>query len=95
MTESNSFRFRTEFFNLTNTPQFGNPNTSLGYSDPTLLNPTASSSFGEITSEQGGPHPRIIQFAAEISVLIQREHAAVSHRSSLFRLPEKAIDDDD
>ncbi|WP_263352972.1 TonB-dependent receptor [Acidicapsa acidisoli] len=63
VTENKSFRFRAEFFNLTNTPQFGNPNTSLGYSDPTLLNPTASSSFGEITGEQGGPHPRIIQFA--------------------------------
>jgi len=63
VTESKSFRFRAEFFNLTNTPQFGNPNTSLGYSDPTLLNPTASSSFGEITGEQDGPHPRIVQFA--------------------------------
>jgi hypothetical protein len=63
VTENKSFRFRTEFFNVTNTPQFGNPNTGLGYSDPTLLNPTASASFGEITGEQGGPHPRIIQFA--------------------------------
>jgi carboxypeptidase family protein/TonB-dependent receptor-like protein len=63
VTESKSFRFRTEFFNVTNTPQFGDPNTSLGYGDPTLLNPTASSSFGEITGEQEGPHPRIIQFA--------------------------------
>lgn len=60
-----SFRFRTEFFNVTNSPQFGNPNTGLGYSDPTLLNPTASASFGTITGEQGGPHPRIIQFAVK------------------------------
>jgi hypothetical protein len=65
VTEGKSFRFRAEFFNLTNTPQFANPNTSLGYGDPTLLNPTASSSFGEITGEQGGPHPRIIQLAAK------------------------------
>jgi Carboxypeptidase regulatory-like domain/TonB dependent receptor len=63
VTETKTFRFRAEFFNLTNTPQFGNPNTSLGYSDPTLPNPTASSGFGQITGEQGGPHPRIIQFA--------------------------------
>ncbi len=35
--EASSFRFRAEFFNLTNTPQFGNPNTILGYTDPTLL----------------------------------------------------------
>jgi hypothetical protein len=63
--ETKTFRFRAEFFNLTNTPQFGNPNTSLGYSDPTLPNPTASSGFGQITGEQGGPHPRIIQFAVK------------------------------
>jgi hypothetical protein len=63
--ESSSFRFRAEFFNVTNTPQFGNPNNSLGYTDPTLPNPTASSSFGRITREAGGPHPRIIQFAAK------------------------------
>ena len=34
--EMSSFRFRAEFFNLTNTPQFANPNTSLGYGDPLL-----------------------------------------------------------
>ena len=61
--EWSNFRFRAEFFNLTNTPQFGNPNTHLGYTDPTLPNPTASSSYGRITGEAGGPHPRIIQFA--------------------------------
>lgn len=65
VTESSSFQFRAEFFNLTNTPQFGNPNTSLGYGDPTLPNPTASSGFGQINGEQGGPHPRIIQFAVK------------------------------
>ncbi len=62
--ESN-FRLRAEVFNLTNTPQFGNPSTSLGYGDPSLATPVASSSFGRITSEQGGPHPRILQFAAK------------------------------
>jgi hypothetical protein len=60
--ERKDFLFRTEFFNLTNTPQFGNPNTSLGYGDP-LLTAVASPGFGQITGEQGGPHPRIIQFA--------------------------------
>jgi hypothetical protein len=60
-----SFRLRAEVFNLTNTPQFGNPNTFLGYGDPSLATPTASASFGRITGEQGGPHPRIIQFAAK------------------------------
>jgi Carboxypeptidase regulatory-like domain/TonB dependent receptor len=60
--ENKNFVFRAESFNLTNTPQFGNPNTSLGYGDP--LGPAvASPGFGQITSEQGGPHPRIVQFA--------------------------------
>jgi hypothetical protein len=61
--ESSSFRFRTEFFNLTNTPQFGNPDPYLGYTDPTLLNPTASPSFGKITTTV--TNPRIIQFAVK------------------------------
>lgn len=61
--ESNSFLFRAEFFNLTNTPQFGNPNTSLGYTDPTLPNPSANSTFGKITGTVA--NPRIIQFAAK------------------------------
>jgi outer membrane receptor protein involved in Fe transport len=61
--EAGSFRFRTEFFNLTNTPQFGNPTQYLGYTDPTLQNPTASASFGKITSTVA--NPRIIQFAAK------------------------------
>jgi hypothetical protein len=56
--------FRAESFNLTNTPQFGNPNTSLGYGNP-LLPAVASPSFGLITGEQDGPHPRIIQLAAK------------------------------
>jgi hypothetical protein len=61
--ESSNFRFRVEFFNLTNTPQFANPNTFLGYGDPTFLNPTASRSSGRITSTV--TIPRIIQFAAK------------------------------
>ena len=64
VTENKNFLFRTEFFNLTNTPQFANPNSGLGYGDP--LGPAvASPGFGQITSEQGGPHPRIVQFAAK------------------------------
>ena len=59
--ERNSFSFRAEAFNLTNTPQFNNPDTSLGYTDPTLLNPSASPSFGKITSTAS--NPRIVQFA--------------------------------
>jgi len=62
--DNKSFLFRTELFNLTNTPQFGNPNSGLGYGNP-LLPAVASPGFGQITGEQGGPHPRIIQFAAK------------------------------
>lgn len=61
VTEASSFRFRAEFFNLTNTPQFANPGNSLdftpGPNGPVNLNP----SFGMITSTAA--NPRIIQFA--------------------------------
>jgi len=63
--EGKSLVFRAESFNLTNTPQFGNPNTSLGYGNP-LMPAVASPSFGLITGEQGGPHPRIVQLAAKL-----------------------------
>jgi hypothetical protein len=63
--EANSIHFRTEFLNLTNTTQFGNPNTFLGYGDPTAANPTASSSFGRITGS--ATNPRIIQLALRYS----------------------------
>ncbi len=62
-----TLHLRAEVFNLTNTPQFGNPNTNLDYGDPSVPNPTASASFGRITGEQGGPHPRILQLAARYS----------------------------
>ena len=59
--ESSGFRFRAEFFNLTNTPQFTNPNNNLdftpGPNGPVNLNPT----FGLIPSTAA--NPRIIQFA--------------------------------
>jgi hypothetical protein len=47
-------QFRSEFFNLTNTPQFGAPNTSVG-----------SSTFGQVTSQ--GNSPRQIQFGLKLS----------------------------
>lgn len=63
--ETRSLRFRAEFFNATNTPEFANPNANLGYSDPSAPNPTASSSFGRITSS--ATNPRIIQFALKLA----------------------------
>jgi hypothetical protein len=59
--ESTSLHFRAEFFNLTNTPQFANPNNSLNFTEgpqgPVNQNP----SFGTITATAA--NPRIIQFA--------------------------------
>ena len=49
--ESGSLQFRTEFFNFTNTPNFGNP----------IGNLAAGAAFGLITSKT--TNPRIIQFA--------------------------------
>ena len=44
ITERYNFEFRSEWFNLTNTPQFSNPNTTYG-----------SSSFGLVTGAAGSP----------------------------------------
>lgn len=61
-----TFRLRAEIFNVTNTPQFGNPDTNVGFAVPTPGVPDpVSSTFGKISAEQGGPHPRIIQFAVK------------------------------
>ena len=61
--ESSSFRFRAELFNLTNTPQFANPNNNVFF----VMTPTGPAnqnpSFGLITSTAA--NPRIIQFAAK------------------------------
>ena len=52
ITEGTSVQFRGEFFNLTNTPQFGAPNSN-----------ASSATFGEITSAQG---ERNVQFALKV-----------------------------
>ena len=63
VTASSSFRFRAEFFNLTNTPQFANPNNNVNF----ILSPTGPAnqnpSFGMINATAA--NPRIIQFAAK------------------------------
>jgi hypothetical protein len=65
VTESSSFKFRTEFFNLTNTPEFANPNNSVNFTEgpngPVNLNPT----FGLISAKAA--NPRIIQFALKFA----------------------------
>jgi len=61
--ESSNFRFRAEFFNLANTPQFANPNNNVNF----VMTPTGPAnqnpSFGLITSTAA--NPRIIQFAVK------------------------------
>ena len=54
--ESVRLQFRAEAFNLTNTPNFAQPNTSLG-----------SPMFGEITSTAPFSNPRLLQFALRLT----------------------------
>ena len=54
--ETLNLQFRAESFNLTNTPNFAEPNTSLG-----------SPTFGEITSTAPFANPRLLQFALRVS----------------------------
>jgi hypothetical protein len=63
VTESSNFRFRAEFFNLTNTPQFGNPNNDVEFSEGESGPFNGNPAFGQITSTVA--NPRIIQFAAK------------------------------
>lgn len=53
LTESTSLEFRTEAYNVSNTPTFRNPDSDL-----------SSSGFGEITRTRGGP--RVIQFSLKL-----------------------------
>jgi hypothetical protein len=62
--EARALCFGQSSSTLTNTPQFGDPNTSLGYGNP-LLPAVANPGFGLITSAEGGPHPHVVQFAAK------------------------------
>jgi hypothetical protein len=61
--EAGKVHIRGEFFNLTNTPQFANPNNFLDFTEgptgPVNLNPA----FGAITGRAA--NPRIVQFAAK------------------------------
>jgi hypothetical protein len=63
VTESSSFRFRAEFFNLTNTPQFANPNNNVDFTEGPSGPVNGIRAFGQITSTVA--NPRIIQFAAK------------------------------
>ncbi|HEX8424305.1 MAG TPA: hypothetical protein VF634_12885, partial [Pyrinomonadaceae bacterium] len=77
ITENTRLEFRTEFFNLFNHPQYGNPGTTVTFEpDPTVPVPAGSlptvfrqtaasvSSFGVITTTRD---PRIIQFGVKFN----------------------------
>ena len=53
LTERTSLEFRTEAYNITNTPSFRNPDRDI-----------VNASFGQITRTRGGP--RVIQFALKL-----------------------------
>jgi outer membrane receptor protein involved in Fe transport len=55
LTEVFNLQFRTEVFNLSNHPVFGNPNTSFG-----------NANFGKITTTAGTYTPRQVQFALKL-----------------------------
>ena len=61
--ESSNLHFRAEFFNLTNTPQFANPNNRLNFTEGPLGPVNQNPSFGTITATDA--NPRIIQFAVK------------------------------
>jgi len=59
--ERMKLEFRTEAFNVLNTAQFINPNSSLSFSGSAPV-----STFGTITSTANSYNPRLIQFAARL-----------------------------
>lgn len=72
VSESQTFEFRTEFFNLLNHPNFANPISNLnallasaGRIDPTTGQVLSAGNFGRIISTSS--NPRIIQFALKFN----------------------------
>jgi hypothetical protein len=64
--ESMKLQFRWETYNLTNTPNFANPNGTFTAVDANG-NPTAANGFGTITSARAGSTPRQMQFALRLT----------------------------
>jgi len=65
ITETVMLQFRTEFFNLFNTPTFGSPGASIsGYNADNT--PRNDGVFGKITTMGGAYTPRDIQFALKL-----------------------------
>ena len=64
LTEHQSIRFRTDFFNLFNHPSFANP-ASADVETVNPANPQGAGAFAQITSVVGTP--RLIQFSLKYS----------------------------
>jgi hypothetical protein len=61
-----SLRFLSAIFNQAKRPQFGNPDTVLGFALPEPgVQDTGSSTSGQISAAQEGPRPRLIEFVAQ------------------------------
>jgi hypothetical protein len=63
--EQTKLQFRAEAFNITNTPLFGLPNSTIGGFDSNG-GPTQAGNFGKITSTNAFYTPRDIQFALKL-----------------------------
>jgi hypothetical protein len=63
VTESSLLQFRAEFFNVTNTPTFGIPNTA---SFGAAANPTIDTSSGGVVTNSAN-NPRLVQFALKFN----------------------------
>ena len=67
VTERASLQFRTEVFNLTNTPSFGAPNATIsGWTGATTGATPNSANLGKITATNSFYNPRQFQFALKL-----------------------------
>lgn len=69
MLRESNLQFRTDLFNLLNTPAHGQPATNVGGGGGAITNQTQTGAFGQITSERFSgeqPDSRVVQFSLKI-----------------------------